>query len=352
MLEFLRKDLLLVLAIAAVFLSLSYAIGYVSDRPQAATEVQTAFLKGERAPRVQPTAERVFTETDFEKLLAIGAGAAGEPVAMRVDGAGNLYLLDWANFKVKMFSPEGNLLKEFGKGKGKGAGAFNNPTGLSVTPEGELWVCDPRQQQITHFTPNGEAQTIRPLSAVDRIAAVGDVLVTKAPPGKDDLFEVYSQSGEPLGSYGEILEEQSDKGIILDGNIVGDPESKGFIYGGRFVGVLAGYGAGGEQRFVVRTIDAAPPPKILNIAASRKIKPNSAQSVLSLSVSGNELYVLSGTRAEGTGGQVMDVYDKRDGGYRFSLKLPVPCSEAAVRADYIYTLNKEGVTVWRFRQRT
>jgi hypothetical protein len=61
-------------------------------------------------------------------------------------------------------------------------------------------------------------------------------------------------------------------------------------------------------------------------------------AVLSMSILGNELYVLSGIHADGTGsagGQVLDVYDKRDGNYLCSLKLPVACSDAIVRAGWL-----------------
>ncbi len=353
MFDFLRKDLLLVILVAAVFLSLSFAIGSVSERATSAVEVQPAFLVGERAPGVQPAAGRVWREHAFEKLLALSPTAVSKPAIMRVDDAGNIYVLDWAELRIKMFGPDGNLVKAFGEGKGTGAGAFANPTSFSVGANGELWVCDPVQRRITRFDSGGKARTFVPQSAVDRIAAVGDVLITMAPPRRDAFFEVYDSSGGQLKSFGEMIEDQSEKGIVLDGNVVGAGDNREFIYGGRYLGALARYGAGGERRFVVRTIDGVPPPKILSTGASQQIRPNSPLAVLSISIKGDDLYVLSGVRADGAagaGGEVLDVYDKRDGNYQFSLKLPAACREAVVRADYIYTLGEHGVTVWRFRQ--
>lgn len=352
MFDFLRRDLLLVMLVAAVFLSLSFAIGSVSERSTAAVEVQPAFLVGEGAPGVQPAAGRVWRAHAFEKLLVLSPDAVSKPAIVRVDDAGNIYVLDWAELRIKMFAPDGNLVKVFGEGKGTGAGAFANPTSFSVGAKGELWVCDPVQRRITRFDAEGQARTFVPQSAVDRIAAMGDVLITMAPPRRDAFFEVYNASGEQLNSFGEMIEEQSEKGIILDGNVVGAGDNQEFIYGGRYLGALARYGAGGERRFVVRTIDGVPPPTILSTGASQQIKPNSPLAVLSMSIKGNDLYVLSGVRADGAGSagaEVLDVYNKRDGNYLFSLKLPVACREAIVRADYIYTLSENGVTVWRFR---
>jgi hypothetical protein len=355
MFEFLRKDLLLVVLVAAVFLSLSYVIGSVSERSPSIGEVQPAFLRGARAPGKQPAAGRVWKEHAFEKLLALSPTALTKPSILRVDDAGNIYVLDWADLRIKMFSPDGNLLKTVGEGKGTAAGAFINPTSFSIGAKGELWVTDPLQRRITRFDPDGSARTIVPQSAVDRIAAAGDVLITMTPPRSNAFFEIYNLSGERLKSFGEIIEEQSEKGIVLDGNVVSDGENQEFIYGSRYTGVIARYGVDGVQRYVVQTIDSIPPPKILIIGASQKIKPNSPLAVMSLSIIGDELYVLSGTHADdagNAGGQAMDVYDKRDGNYLFSLKLPITCREAVVRSGYIYTLGDSGVTVWRFKQST
>ena len=349
MLKFLRRDLLFVLALAAVFLSLSYAINYVSDSKPQAAELQPSFLSGERAPRAQQAAGRVWKEQAFEKTLALGAGAVADPLTVRVGTDGHIYVLDYGDFRIKMFSPAGKLVRAFGAGRGTEAGAFTSPTGFSVRPGGDLWVCDPGQRRITQFGPDGQVRAVLPQSPTDRLATVGDLLVTMAPPGADALFEVYSLSGERLNSFGEVVADQQREWIALDGTVAGDEEGRGFVYGGRYLGVLAGYGTGGERRFIVQTIDGAARPKVLDIEGKRKIRTDATQAVLSLSVVGDELYVLSGA-AGGEVGQVLDVYDKRDGGYRFSLKLPVAARQAVVRAGHVYAVGGGGVTVWRFGQ--
>jgi hypothetical protein len=354
MFEFLRKDLLLIVLVAAAFLSLSYLIGSVSKGSPTAVEVQPAFLGGVNAPRIQSARERVWREHAFEEVTTLSPAALTKPAILRVDEAGQIYVLDWADLRIKMFSPDGNILKTLGKGKGAGAGAFVNPTSFSVGAGGELWVSDPLQRRITRLDADGKARTTVPQSSVDRIAVAGDVLITMAPPSRNAFIEVYDLSGDHLKSFGEMIEDQYENGLVLDGNIVADGESREFIYGGRYAGVIARFSADGERRFVVQTIDGTPPPKIVGIGESQKLKPNGPQAVMGMSIVGDELYVLSGTLADGAGGtgrQVMDVYDKRDGNYLFSLKLPTACREAVVRAGHVYTLGDKGVTVWRFGPR-
>lgn len=349
MFKFLRKDLLLIVLVAAVFLSLSYLIGSASKSSPATVEVQPAFLGGVNAPRAQPARERIWKEYAFEELTALSPAVVTKPAILRADEAGRIYVLDWADLRIKMFSPEGNLLKTLGEGKGRGAGAFVNPTSFSVGAGGDVWISDPLQRRITRFDTDGKAWTTVPQSPVDRLTVAGDVLITMAPPSNTALFAVYNLSGENLKSFGELIEDQYKNGLVLDGNVVADGAGREFIYGGRYAGVLARYSADGERRFIVQTIDGTPPPGILSVGESQKLKPSGPLAVMSMSIVGDELYVLSGTRADGAGGQVMDVYDKRDGNYLFSLKLPTACTEAVVLAGRVYTLGDKGVTVWRFR---
>ena len=90
MLKLLRKDLLLILAVAAVFLSLSYAIGFVTDRTPKTVELETAFLSGERAPKTQPTTTRVWRNPAFEKTAAFDATSLKKPVRMQAENSVNI----------------------------------------------------------------------------------------------------------------------------------------------------------------------------------------------------------------------------------------------------------------------
>lgn len=354
MLEFLRKDLLLILAVAAVLVSLSYAIGFVTKRPVTYSESQPAFLEGDHAPKAQSSTSRTWKEPSFEKLLVLGAPKVTKPMFVRVADHGEIYILDWADLRIKKFSPDGNLLSVFGDGKGTGAGGFTNPTSFSIAPNGELWVVDPIQRKLTHFEPDGDAQATALEKGLYRVIVQGKLLVTMAPPSTTGLFEIYSVSGKPVRSFGEFLQNQSQQGIMLDGSIDADGDDSGFVYGGRHLGIIASFSMDGSQRYVARTIDGNPLPKVLHMEEGRlRVKPQGADTVLGVSIRGDYVYLLSGTLANdagGAGGQVMDVYDKRNGNYVFSMRLPIPCKEAIVGADLVYTLGDEGVTVWRFHQ--
>jgi len=351
MFRILRKDLLFILAVAAVFISLSYAIGFVTDRSPKTVELQTSLLSGERAPKAQPTTVRVWRKPAFEKAVILNSTSLKDPVLMRAENSGNVFVLDWSDLRVKEFSPDGKLLKAFGEEAGN-PGAFVNPTGFALDSGGNLWVCDIKQRQIGVFNTDGTKRTIKPQNNVYRIAAIGNAMIMMDTPVQSTLFETYDLSGKQLKSFGELLEDQSDNGVVLDGDIVADAENHGIIYGGRYLGLIGAYDAEGKERFLVQTIDNLPQPRVLDIEGTRKVKPNTTRTVLSLSLLNNELYVLSGVHPNGTadrGGKIMDVYDKQDGHYLYSWELPAEGQEAIVTSNYIYIRNDKEVAVWRFK---
>jgi hypothetical protein len=356
MFKILRKDLLLILAVVAVFLSLSYAIGFVTDRWPKTVELQTAFLSG-AAPKAQPTTVRVWRKPAFEKTAVLNSTSLKAPAKMRAENSDNIFVLDWSDLRVKEFSPDGKLIKAFGEELGK-PGAFVNPTDFGLDSRGNMWVCDLKQRRIGVFNTDGSQRTIKSQNTTYRIAAIGDVMFTMVTPSHSRLFETYDLLGQQLKSFGELIADQTDKGIILDGDIVADTENHGIIYGGRYLGIIGAYDLEGNQRFLVQTIDQVPQPTVLDVEAEgkkRKIKPDTTRPVLSLSALNNELYVLSGVHADSTAvdrGKVLDVYDKKDGHYLYSWELPADGQEAVVGSNYIFIRRDNEVTVWRFKSNT
>ena len=354
MLKNLRKDLVFILAIAAVFVSLSYAIGFVANRPGKTVEVPVAFLSKEHQPKAQSTSARVWRKPAFEKTAVLNSATLKAPAKMQADNSGNILVLDWKDLGVKQFSPDGKLLKAFVE-DADSPDAFENPTGFTLDANGNMWVCDFKKERVGVFNADGTRKFFKPQNTIYRMAALGDVIMTMVVLEHNRLFETYDLSGRQLKSFGEFLEDQPDTALALEGDIVADAENRGIIYGGRYLGMIGAYDAAGNQRYLVQTIDNVPPPMVLNIEGRRrKVKPM-ARPVLSLSLVGNELYVLSGVRADavaGAAGKVIDVYDKQDGHYLYSWELPVEGQEAIVASNYIYIRSDKEVTVWRYKSST
>ncbi len=97
----------------------------------------------------------------------IPAGAKfGEVSAVDIDAAGNVWVLHRAGRKweepfpgepiaeptVFKFAPDGTLLAKWG------AGLFVMPHGISIDPEGKVWITDVAHEQVFRFSPEGQLE--------------------------------------------------------------------------------------------------------------------------------------------------------------------------------------------------
>src|SRR5688572_22019759 len=63
------------------------------------------------------------------------------PEYAAVDASGNIYVTDNGNDRVQKFNASGDFITMWGA-SGSGNGEFNNPTGIAVDSNGDVYVCD------------------------------------------------------------------------------------------------------------------------------------------------------------------------------------------------------------------
>ena len=142
----------------------------------------------------------------------IGRGHLRRPTGLARDpGTGTLFVADTYAHDIKVFAPDGTLLRVIGR-RGEGSGEFNFPTHLAFA-QGELYVTDTLNSRVQVFNGQGEVQArrfgtrglylgnlVRPKGvAVD---AEGNVYVVES---YYDSLLVFSPRGEfllPIGGTG------------------------------------------------------------------------------------------------------------------------------------------------------
>jgi sugar lactone lactonase YvrE len=81
-------------------------------------------------------------------------GQLDQPHGLAVDTQGNVYVADSGAHRVTVFGPDGKLLREIGS-FGSGPGQFNEPHGIAVDTQGNLYVADTWNARIDKFDANG-----------------------------------------------------------------------------------------------------------------------------------------------------------------------------------------------------
>lgn len=102
----------------------------------------------------------------------IGTGAEGNtpeqfnhPCGLVCDSAGNLYVADTGNHRIKRYTPEGVLDTSWssngivGGTFGNGPDQFQYPIGVAVDSSNNLWIADTENHRIKRYLPNGTLDT-------------------------------------------------------------------------------------------------------------------------------------------------------------------------------------------------
>src|SRR5262245_7141902 len=95
-----------------------------------------------------------------------GVAQFSQPYKVKADVNGRLYVADQNNHAIRSVDPDGTVSTLAGNGQsgfadGKPSDArFNNPTGLTVAPDGAVYVADRNNHRIRAIGPAGEVLTV------------------------------------------------------------------------------------------------------------------------------------------------------------------------------------------------
>jgi DNA-binding beta-propeller fold protein YncE len=115
----------------------------------------------------------------------------GQMPAVGVDAKGNVYAFQRAEpAQVMVFDSQGKYLRSWGKDQ------FEFPHGLTVGPDGSVWVADKKREQVLKFTPEG-----RLLMTIGQRDVTGNATSENAFNGLSDM--AIASNGDIFVSDGE-----------------------------------------------------------------------------------------------------------------------------------------------------
>ena len=113
-----------------------------------------------------------FAGKGTQGLGGDGGGATGAlmdtPTALVLDPAGNLYIADTNNHRIRKVGTDGNISTFAGNGQAASSGdggpatsaAMNSPEGLAIDQAGNLYVADTAGHRVRKITPDGTITTV------------------------------------------------------------------------------------------------------------------------------------------------------------------------------------------------
>ncbi|MDH5603687.1 MAG: 6-bladed beta-propeller [Cyclobacteriaceae bacterium] len=150
-------------------------------------------------------------------------------ISMGVDKEGNIYTVDPKLVEIKKFSPEGKLIKVFGK-RGQGPEEMDSPSIIGVTSQNELMFVDSGNSRITFYSLDGEYLRYIPAHkwrfSRTRFDSKGNVVA--------DIYQ-YSEEEQRMKAIYEIRrfnQELEPLFTIISIDMTDELLSREYIYGG------------------------------------------------------------------------------------------------------------------------
>ena len=315
-----------------------------------------ALPKDKRDPVVKHTyieqeqTERTWVEQNFEQVALRYPiyEALYNPLLMKVQNE-HLYIVDYGDTRLKRFSLDGRLLNTIGLGRGQGPGEVGNITDFYVRG-GNVWIADPATRSVSAFTTDGTyLSRFITKGPMPRITGLQNNLVLMAMMSPE-LFHQVDTAGTTVKTFGDLVKDQTQQFMMLDGFFVADEEG-GFLFVPSSASYIYHYGESGTLKKVVQTIDRIPFPDVASAETGSGIAffaPDPDILINNASIQEGTLYLHAKFVQEQTEGghlSVLDRYDVHTGSYVSSTRLPFAARNAIVYGDRLYCLHDTTVSI-------
>jgi hypothetical protein len=105
-------------------------------------------------PRDGKSAPALVEEVSIGETGTAEGYIFNKPQWLRVDRTGRIYVMDWGDVCIKVFEPDGRLLRTIGR-KGQGPGEFDIPAWFDLAPDRKIAIMDGRNSRVTVFDEEG-----------------------------------------------------------------------------------------------------------------------------------------------------------------------------------------------------
>jgi hypothetical protein len=125
-----------------------------AGKSESAYPVTIEIIEGIKTVRNPEFPKEGAVRYSLQEELTIGGEGGGtesvlnRPFDIKLDSQGNIYVMDWGDVDIKVFSPDGQQLRTIGK-KGQGPGEFDVPASFVISADDKIFLLSGRQYQIS-----------------------------------------------------------------------------------------------------------------------------------------------------------------------------------------------------------
>ncbi|HSA95212.1 MAG TPA: hypothetical protein VLJ16_04120 [Acidobacteriota bacterium] len=356
-------------ALAVCFLVLAGLAQKTGWKAKILTEEGVRVVRNPATP-VKGAGGKVATVTLAEDLV-IGNDTSREDYwfgflnALDVDDSGRIYTVDPKSVRIRIFGPDGSLVKAFGR-KGQGPGEFSGPGGIVAAPNGTFIVSDVLNARLSYFSREG-VHLKDTLFGTRRIAGL-------AVDRHADIFAIRTQMPAGGSQPWELVKFDPDLKLIRTIHAIAIP-FKGLIFNIVPERIFFGLTDADHLAWMVSTDYAVqvedgsgkPVMKIIRAREPRKITEKDKARIIARTFSGaappelqaefpenfpaasdfmtdekGRIYIRT-FETDGRGGEGVDVFDP-EGLYVARFFVPEDEDTVTVRNDKLYVLVKESTS--------
>ena len=140
---------------------------------------------------------------------------------------GNIVISDYSNHVIKIYTPTGQLARQFG-GRGSKQGQLSGPMGVAVNEEGHLFIAGHDNHRISVFTEDGQFLRWFGLYGIGAGCFANPCQLCISPDGlvyitdySNHCIKVHDQEGRYIRQFGEgIVKHPTGIAVTSDGHII------------------------------------------------------------------------------------------------------------------------------------
>lgn len=267
------------------------------------------------------------------------------PLSVRVDLKGNIYILDYSIPGIVKISYDEKTITSFGKGKGKGPGELLNPTDFFVDNNQNIWVVDPVLGEVIKFNDKGTLIDIYKIKIpAYRIVAFSPTDYLLVVNNFNKLFQLY-ESGKLKVEFGNIISEQEKYSILLSGIIAID-NRQNIYYATDRSNLFFSFSKEGKERFTTLTIGGDKILPKINMQPSGFISLPRTFTNLDIRAYDNEIMILGRNINKKIKNTYLDIYNVSNGLYKHTITIPERVLSFDIRGNSIYLINNTDLFIY------